>query len=264
MMPRNPAGHGLAWRSACKTRRGRYALAALFAIVGAACGEKGDTAVPLVPGAITVTTATSGFMKDDSYDLLVNGASVGTIGANDVMTVSELDPATYQVDLGDLADNCVVDAASTTVNPNETSDVSLSVSCSIDSTTPYTVRASRDRPDLDAGILIECTFGICPSNADWDIYASFSTQTSPQASIRHNTTNGVQIAHVVGKTLATLTESDVAGATFTTTVVTDPFDAARVILIRSNLGSVYALGNPVENTTLMTLTFDAALLSSAP
>jgi hypothetical protein len=245
------------------TRRGRPAFAALLAIGGVACGG-GETTVPLVPGSITVTTQTSGFMKDDSYQLLVDGASVGTIGANDVMTVPELEPATYQLDLGDLAGNCVAAPASITVNPNQTSDASLSVTCAITSPTSYTIRANRDRPDLDDGSIVECTFGICPSNANWDIYANFSTQTSPQASIRHNTTNGVQIAHVVGRTLATLTEADVAGAAFTTALVTDPFDAGRVILIRTNLGALHALGNPVENTTLLTLSFDAALLSAGP
>jgi len=260
----NALGHRFQRKGACKTRRVRYALAALVAIGSVACGGTSDTTVPLVPGSITVTTETSGFMKDDSYELLVDGVSVGTIGANDVMTVAELEPATYQVDLGDLASNCVVDAASITVNPNQTSDASLGVTCAITSPTPYTIRASRDRPDLDDGSVVECTFGICPSNANWDIYANFSTQTSPQASIRHNTTNAVEIAHVVGATLATLTEANVAAATFTTALVTDPFDAGRVILIRTNLGALYALGNPVENTTLLTLSFDAALLSAGP
>ncbi len=65
-------------------------------------------------------------------------------------------------------------------------------------------------------------------------------------------------------TLASLTEADVQAATFTTELVDESFDAGRVILIRTDLGSTYALGNPVENTILLTLTFDALLLIEAP
>jgi hypothetical protein len=36
-----------------------------------------------------------------------------------------------------------------------------------------------------------------------------------------------------------------------------------VILVRTDLGSVYALGDPVEDESAQTLTFNAALVSSA-
>jgi hypothetical protein len=42
--------------------------------------------------------------------------------------------------------------------------------------------------------------------------------------------------------------------------VADPFDSGRVILIRTDTGQVYALGNPVEDAQALTLTFDAALI----
>ena len=130
------------------------------------------------------------------------------------------------------------------------------------SPSPYTLRANRDRPNLDDGSIVECTFGLCPSDDTWDIYAYFDTQSDPQSVIRQNQTTGVEIAHVTGVSLGSITESDVEAATFTADLVIDPFGSDRVILVRSDTGNLYGLGNPVENTLLLTLTLDAVLLAS--
>jgi hypothetical protein len=217
-----------------------------------------------VAGSLSVATETSGFQQDDSYDLLVNGESAGTIGANDELMISDLDPATYALDLGDVAANCVVEDATATVASADTAAATLRVSCVATDPSPYSVRANRDRPDLDAGTVIECTFGLCPSDDEWDVYVEFDSQSDPQAVIRQNQTTAVAIAHLPGRTLETVTEADVEGATFTTDPVDESFDAQRVILVRTQTGSVYALANPVENTLLLTLAFEAALLTTGP
>ena len=114
--------------SAREIRRGRLALVSLLVLAHAACGGSESTAPPM-PGSIQLSTETSGFQQDDSYELLVDGESKGTIGANDQMTISDLDPATYEVALGDVAANCVVDATSVDVASEQTASVSLSVAC---------------------------------------------------------------------------------------------------------------------------------------
>lgn len=233
---------------------------ALITIGSVACSSQ-STVTPTEPGSIVVTTATSGFLKDTSYDLLVNGESKGTIGANDEMTISELDPAIYDVDLGDLADNCSVQADSVTVGSGEMANVSLSIVCTYGAPQSYTVRFSRERPDLDNDTIMVCLFSICSTQEAWDLYVYDNTSTSPQSVIRQNQTTGVEIAHLPGVTLESLTEADFEGATFTPDLVADPFDADRVILIRTDMGAVYALGNPVEDLTAQTLTFDAVLIA---
>lgn len=258
----NAVGRHAARVDARGTPRGRYALAALIVIGSAACGQGAQTNVPPIAGSIKVSTATSGFLKDTSYDLLVNGESQGAIGANDEMTVSDLDPATYEVSLGDLTDNCAVQNDSVTVASGETADASLSIVCTYDAPTTYTVRFGRERPDLDTGEITVCPFSICSTTDAWDMYVYQNSSTTPQGVIRQNQTNAVEIAHLPGVTLSNLTEADYQGATFTTDLVSDPFDAGRVILIRTDLGAVYALGNPVEDDTAMTLTFDAALIDT--
>lgn len=246
-------------RGARGLRRGWSAVVAVIVLGGVACSE-GGTAPP-EPGSIELTVETTGFFKDGGYELLLNGASQGAVGANDQMTIPDLESGTYEVDLGDVAQNCTVDAASVDLGEGEVVQVTLSVSCSFDTPTPYTIRANRDRPDLETGTIVGCSFGFCPSDDEWDIYAFFDTQSSPQAVIRQNQTINVEIAHLPGVALAELTEAHVEAATFTTDLVAEPFDAGRVILIRTDTGNVYALANPTEDTTALTLTLDVALLA---
>lgn len=238
-------------------------MAASLAIFATGC-EESTVAPPVedLPGAITVITQTSGFMKDDGYEILVNGESAGTIGANDEVTLSELDPATYQLALGDVAENCAVEGVSVEVAAEQTAEATLDVVCSPGEGQEYVIRFNRDRPNLEDGVVAECPFGLCPSGAQWDIYVYFNSQTEPHSVIRQNQDVGAEIAHLPGVSLETLTEEDVAGATFTTELVADPFDSGRVILIKTDEANVYALGNPVENETMQTLTFDAVLVSS--
>jgi len=229
----------------------------------AACGDNDSQIVgPEIPGSIDLTIVTSGFLKDDSYELIVNGEPMGTIAASVQMTLSELEPATYEFELGDVAENCTTEATSVVVASNETAAVTIAVACLPSAPSAMVVRASRDRPDLDTGDVIVCTFGICPSDDAWDFFVQFDSQSDPQAIVRQNTTIGVEIAHVAGVTLADLTDADYEGATFMTELVDDAFDAQSVVLIRTDAGRVYALGNPVEQTLTLQLTCDVVLIDA--
>lgn len=257
-------GHSVSCDGVRVLGQGRHALVALVVIGGVACsGDEAVIQAPM-PGSISVTTETSGFLKDDSYELFVDGESRGTIGANDEMTIAALDPATYEVSLGDVADNCTVESASASVVSEETADVSLAVACAYVQPDAYTLRFQRDRPNLDTGDIADCLFGLCPTGAEWDLYVYYnfySSEPGPRSVIRQNQSIGVQIAHLPGVVFEDLTEEDLQGATFTSDLVADPFDSGRVILIRTDLGNVYALGNPVEDTGAQTLSFDAALIA---
>lgn len=225
-----------------------------------ACG--GDAAGPPSPGSIVVTTETTGFLMADGYDLMVDGVSNGTIGANDSVTVTQLDPGEHQLDLGGVPDNCNAAGDTVSVESKQTAEVSIGVTCTYAQPVNYTIQFNRERPDLDTGQITVCPFGICSAqDTSWDFYVYNDFSTDPHSVIRQNQATGVEIAHLPGVTLDSLTEADLAGATFTTDWVSDPFDSARVILIRTDLGNVYALGNPSEDLTNGTLTFDAALIA---
>lgn len=239
------------------------ALVAVMALTGTACGAGEEGLEPVMPGAIEITVETLGFMKDTSYELLVDGQSEGTVAANDEVVLAELDPATYQLALADVAANCTVDTQSVELAAEETASVLFTVVCVPDEPSAYTIRFSRARPNLDDGSITECPFGLCPSEEGWDLYVQFDAGSDPNSVLRTNQTTGVEMAHVVGVTLGSLTESDVTGAGFTTDPIDDPFDAGRVILVRTDVGDIYALGNPDENDTAQTLTFDAVLVVPA-
>jgi hypothetical protein len=240
-------------------RRGWYAVVALVATGIIACS--GDSAGPPAPGSILVKTETSGFLKAEGYEVVVDGVGARAVGANDEVVISGLDPGSYLVDLADVPNNCGVEGVDVTVESEKTAEVVLAVSCSYAAPVSYTIQFSRERPDMDTGEITVCAFGICPTQEDWDLWVSSNSQTEPRSVIRHNEYTGVQIAHLPGVTLAGLTEAHFEAATFTTALVSDPFDSGRVILIRTDLGNVYALGNPVEDLTSSRLTFAAALIA---
>jgi hypothetical protein len=252
-------------------RRRWHALAALIAIGVVACGESngsGDPMGPPEPGSILVMIGTSGFLKPDAFEVLVDGVHERSIDANGQVTISGLEPGSYQVALGEVPDNCAVEGVTVSVEPGETAGVSLNVDCGYAEPVSYTIQASRQRADLDARdpeAITVCPFGICSTTEDWDMWVHRSTQTEPESVIRQNQTNGVEIAHLPGVTLEELTEEDFEGAQFTTELIADLFDAGRVILIRTDLGNVFALGNPVEDSAggTWTLTFDAALIAES-
>jgi hypothetical protein len=239
--------------------RGWHAVVALMTIGMVACG---DSSGPPSPGSILVTTETSGFLKAESYEVVVDGVSAKTIGANDEVTVAGLDPGTYYVDLAQVPGNCGAAGVLVAVESEKTTSVSLTVGCAYDQPVAYSIQFSRERPDLETGAVTVCSFGICPSDAkEWDLWVSNNNQTASSSVIRQNTDTGVEIAHLPGVTLAQLTEAHFKAAKFTDALVPDPFDAGRVILIRTDVGNVYALGNPVEDLTTYRLAFDAALIA---
>jgi hypothetical protein len=239
-------------------RRGGCAVVAMMAMGIIACS---DPSGPPAPGSILVKTETVGFLKAEGYEVVVDGLGTKTIGANDEVTVSGLDPGSYVVDLADVPANCGVEGVTISVESEKTAEVSLTVVCSYDDPVAYTIQFSRERPDLDTGAITVCSFGICPTQEEWDLWVYSNSQTEPRSTIRQNQTTEVQIAHLPGVTLAGMTEADFNSATFTTELVADPFDAGRVILIRTDLGKVYALGNAVEDLATLRLTFHAALIA---
>lgn len=251
-------------------RKAGVGLLGLALLGTAACGDGGEATgpeTPPAPGAIAVTVETAGFLKDDSYTLMLDGAVQGNVEASDAVTLAELDPGTYTVSLDDVAGNCAADgeaAVSVTVASGETANVTLGVLCQAQDPIAYSIRASRDRPDLEAQVLVECTFGLCPTEENWDFWVQFDSQSDPQSKIRQNLTTAVEVAHVNGKGLGDLTEADVAAATFSAELVDEPFGPAGVVLVRTDQGNLYALGNPVESTLMLTLDFEAVLLERVP
>jgi hypothetical protein len=247
------------WHDVARARR-RVGYPAVALVVMGLVGCS-DPAGPPEPGAILVRTETAGFLKASGYDLVVAGNGSRTIGATDEVTIAGIEPGSYVVELANVPANCSAEAVNVAVAAKETTAVTFAVNCTYEAPVSYTVQFTRQRPDLDTNQITVCAFGICPSQEEWDFYVHNNINTQPRSVIRHNTTTGVQIAHVADTNLAALTEAHFAAANFTTTVLDVPFGTDRVILIRTDLGNVFALGNPVENLINGTLTFSAARIA---
>lgn len=242
-------------------RRGWHALVAFLAVGAVACSEGATAPAESEPGSILVKTATTGFLKAEGYGVVVDGVNTMAVEANDEVTVTGLDPGSYLVELADVPDNCAVEGVLVPVESAETAEVALTIDCAHTAPVAYTIQFSRERPDLETEAITVCSFGLCPTQEEWDLWVYNNSETEPSSVIRQNQTTGVEIAHLPGVTLTELTEADYEAATFTTELVADPFDSGRVILIRTDLGNVYALGNPSEDLVASTLTFDAALIA---
>lgn len=240
-------------------QRASAAVIGVLTIALAGCEDVTTVVLP-DPGSIDLTVEAVGFMKDDSFEVLVNGDSRGTVASGGQITLDELDEGSYSVTLADVAANCGFEALEVDVVSQQTADAAMTVTCSYETPQSYTLRFSRERPNLATGEITECPFSICPSGAEWDMYVHYNSSSDPNSVIRQNESDGVEIAHLAGVTLETLSESLYMGAVFTTTLMGDAFDAQRVILLRTSGGHVYALGNPSEDDTAQELTFDVALI----
>ena len=84
-------------------------------------------------GALEVTTSTTGEDLDaNGYTLTVGGGTAEAIGANAVVTKSDLAPGDYQIELGDVAANCTVaddNPRTIAVASGATAQTTFSVTC---------------------------------------------------------------------------------------------------------------------------------------
>ena len=94
--------------------------------------------------------------------------------------------------------------------------------------------------------------------SSWDILVAYHADRAVRAVFFQNPLNEVEIAHLENTSFVEVTAADIAGAPFTRDVVDQPFDSTRVILIRTDLGAVYKLGNVLEDET--GFSFDYELL----
>jgi hypothetical protein len=112
--------------------------------------------------------------------------------------------------------------------------------------------------DLDSGA-IDTTVGGSPF-ASADIQIRFAGGPGVNSVLSQET--GRSISRLVGKTFSEVTVAQADSATFSRTLLIAPFDSTSTFLIKTDLGSVYKLGNASE--TSLGATFDYALMSVAP
>jgi hypothetical protein len=108
--------------------------------------------------------------------------------------------------------------------------------------------------DLDSGTVQQCDLGFCEQGVD--LHVAYNAGRIPHSVVFQDFP--AEIAHVVGIAFADVTGCDAQAAVFHQDVLDVPFDEGLVILIRTDQGATFKLGNPIE--TDLGLTFDAVLL----
>ncbi len=114
--------------------------------------------------------------------------------------------------------------------------------------------------DLDSGLIDSSSIiGIPDTSVDfWIAYNSNSPDF--HGAIFHRF--GRETAVLDSAQFNNITAMMVDSSTFNTTLQSDPFDTTRVFLLKTDLGAIYKIGNPVE--ILTGVTFDYSLVKAAP
>jgi len=101
--------------------------------------------------------------------------------------------------------------------------------------------------DLEGGTIQNSCLDPSSDPASWDILVAYHADRTFHAVIFQNQVNDVEIAYLENTTFEAVTAADIASATFTKDVLDPPCDRTSVALIRTDLGSVYKLGNGSED-----------------
>ncbi|MHC4789514.1 MAG: FG-GAP repeat protein, partial [Planctomycetota bacterium] len=126
---------------------------------------------------------------------------------------------------------------------------------------PVTLAFEREGVDLDTGTVVPIepwTLVADPTNPQPDLVLACNSDRAVRAVVFHNRMNGVQIAFVDGVPFNLVGSADLAGLSFTAAVIDEPFETGDSVVLRTDTGAHYLLGNPVEDAT--GVTFDTQLL----
>ena len=110
--------------------------------------------------------------------------------------------------------------------------------------------------DLDAGMVIAADM---PDEADGtaDIRIAYNALRSPGAVVVPGATQGIELAFVAGVGFDGVTTESVATLTFSAEPVDAPFSANDTVVVRTDTGAVFKLGNASESDTGVTFNYAA-------
>jgi hypothetical protein len=109
--------------------------------------------------------------------------------------------------------------------------------------------------DLDSGTIVERS-PAGDGGAGSDIKLAYNADRSVHAVV-FPASAGVELAVVPGVAFDGVSSDDVAGLVFSSEPVDVPFSADNCVVIRTDLGAVYKLGNAVESGASVTFNYSA-------
>ena len=109
--------------------------------------------------------------------------------------------------------------------------------------------------DLDANVISGTDSGADASGAD--VRIAFNADRSPGAVVFGEAAAGVELAFVAGMSFDGVTAESVAELIFSADAVDAPFSAEDTVVVRTDTGLLFKLGNAVETETGVTFNYAA-------
>jgi hypothetical protein len=126
--------------------------------------------------------------------------------------------------------------------------------------TRHAMRFENDFLNLDGDTVISCGRA-CAFPDGTDLKIAFDPTRETHSVVVQNQGAGVEIAYLNGAVFGDITAEDARTAAFTASLIDAPFDGNCVILVRTDQGAVFKIGNAVEAEWAVDgVTFDAAPL----
>ncbi len=109
--------------------------------------------------------------------------------------------------------------------------------------------------DLDAGTVADALTEDLTAPTGADVQLAYNADRTPHAAV-FPVGNGVELAFVAGVGFDGVSSSDVPNLAFFTEPIDLPFSANDCVVIRTDQGTVFKLGNATENGTSITFNFE--------
>jgi hypothetical protein len=126
---------------------------------------------------------------------------------------------------------------------------------------PVTLEFESEGLDLDTGTVVPIepwTLVADPADPQPDLVLACNAERAARAVVFHNRMNEVEIAFLDGVPFNLVDSTDLAGLSFTAAVIDEPFETGDSVVLRTDTGAHYLLGNPLEDAA--GVTFDTQLL----
>ncbi len=109
--------------------------------------------------------------------------------------------------------------------------------------------------DLDTGIIVEATPGQVVEANQADFFISYNADVVPHA-VLIQATEHVDMAFLSDVAFPDVTVDSISGLTFTADTVDEPLGQNDTVILRTDTGSIFKLGNAVEGETSVTVSYE--------
>ena len=109
--------------------------------------------------------------------------------------------------------------------------------------------------DLDTGAVVEVTPGQMVEANQADFFISYNADVVPHA-VLIPATEHVEMAFLSDVAFSDVTVDSISGLTFTADIVDEPLGQNDTVILRTDTGSVFKLGNAVEGEASVTVSYE--------